>query len=325
MSHLQLSRDNTIVTAALSQISAFSARSSAGSPALVRRLEDPMFRRWLSAIVSRRVPRGEADDVVQSVLCDALASNGVPSDDGEISKWIFGIARNKVADFHRRAKRAHEAHEEMRVGERSGELRVMLRAVVAEANETERNREALEWIVREHDGEELASIAEELDIPAPVVRQRVSRLRRALRERWLGASGVLVFMLASAAGISEWRSQHSRRSHEEIIADAGGSLAARAFLTDVDGQWKIAETAHFKADLSSEVLSAARVRITGAQLSVTLAGIEHHETIAIDEVRGNEVSARIIGENQNRNVIAKLQNGELVITSSDRYVRLVRP
>ncbi|MEO7110468.1 MAG: sigma factor, partial [Polyangiaceae bacterium] len=170
-----------------------------GSPSdhLRRHLEEPRFLAWLSSIVRRRVPSSDVDDVVQAVLCDALASHLIPSDHREISRWICGIAKNKVADFHRRAKRQNESHEEIAIGARSGEMRVMLRSVVADASA--RNREALEWIVREHDGEELASIAEELSIPAPLVRQRVSRLRRALRSRWLGG-GVLVLALAMCAG-----------------------------------------------------------------------------------------------------------------------------
>ena len=57
--------------------------------------------------------------------------------------------------------------------------------------------ETLEWLLREGAGEKLESIAESARLPAPRVRQRVSRLRKHLRARWaveiaaLTALGVL--------------------------------------------------------------------------------------------------------------------------------------
>ncbi|MEO8874562.1 MAG: hypothetical protein ABI461_03160, partial [Polyangiaceae bacterium] len=158
--------------------------------------------------------------------------------------------------------------------------------------------------------------------PAPVVRQRVSRLRRALRERWLGASGVLVLLFVAGAGVSEWK---SRFAHEDIVADTAGSPAANAFLTDVDGEWRIAETAHFKGDWSPDIFSAARVHIAGARLIVEFAGVTHQEVIAIDDVGETAVTARIQGEGQDRRVTASLRDGALVVTDGVRSVRLVRP
>ncbi|HEX2670822.1 MAG TPA: hypothetical protein VHM25_08120, partial [Polyangiaceae bacterium] len=51
----------------------------------------------------------------------------------------------------------------------------------------------LHWLLREGDGETLDEIAREVELPAPRVRQRVSRLRRHLHARWLalGAAGLL--------------------------------------------------------------------------------------------------------------------------------------
>lgn len=274
-----------------------------------------MFRRWLAAIVRHRVPHADADDVVQSVLCDALASSCAPADDREISKWIFGIARNKVADFHRRAKRENESHEEMSTGARGGEMRVMLRAVIDDASA--RNHEALEWIVREHEGEELASIAEELSIPAPVVRQRVSRLRRALRERWLGATGVLVLLLASVAGMTEWKSRHA---HESIAPDTAGSPLAAAFLTDANGEWRVADD-----DSTPELAKGAVVHINGALLTVVTAGIAHERLITIGAVHGNTIEAEISGNGEHHHVLATLTTHELSIQEGAKTIRLVRP
>src|SRR5690349_15785644 len=68
-------------------------------------LADPALRRLLEDFVRRRVPATDVDDVVQTVLCDALAAQGRPTDEEELRKWLLGVARHKVADHHRRAVR----------------------------------------------------------------------------------------------------------------------------------------------------------------------------------------------------------------------------
>ena len=52
-------------------------------------LEEPRVLRNLTTMVRRRVPACEADDVVQSVLCDVLAARAVPQDD-ELPRWVVG-------------------------------------------------------------------------------------------------------------------------------------------------------------------------------------------------------------------------------------------
>ncbi len=286
-----------------------------GSPSdhLRRRLEAPGFIAWLSSIVRRRVPSSDVDDVVQAVLCDALASHLIPVDDREITRWICGIAKNKVADFHRRAKRENVSHEDMTSGARGGEMRVLLRSVVADASA--RNHEALEWIVREHDGEELASIAEELAIPAPVVRQRVSRLRRALRDRWLGG-GVLVLALAACAGYEKWKTH----SHEDIAPDTAGSPLAANFLTQANGKWKVADD-----DTTPELAKGALVHVNGALLTVVIGGIAHERLISVDATYGNIIEAEITGNGESRRVTATFADDVLTIREGTRVIRLVRP
>src|SRR5687767_7282890 len=69
------------------------------------------IRRGLTALLRRRVPPQEVEDIAQTVLCDALAAGNIPSDPEEFRRWLTGIARHKIADFHRRAARgrAHTA------------------------------------------------------------------------------------------------------------------------------------------------------------------------------------------------------------------------
>jgi hypothetical protein len=54
--------------------------------------------------------------------------------------------------------------------------------------------------LRESDGESLDEIARDAELPAPRVRQRVSRLRRHLHSRWLalGAAGLALLLCAAA-------------------------------------------------------------------------------------------------------------------------------
>ena len=313
LSHLAISYDNPVVSAALSD-----PADMFGTPLdhLRRHLEAPGFLAWLSSIVRRRVPPSDVDDVVQAVLCDALASHLIPIDEREIGRWICGIAKNKVADFHRRAKRETAMDEdEPSASDRSGEVRVLLRAVVLDAAATARGEEALEWIVREHAGEDLSRIAEETHLPAPVVRQRVSRLRRALRDRWLGG-GVLVFALAASVGYREWR----LRSHEEIIADTASSPLAASVLTGVNGQWRVAES-----DSTPELAKGALVRVSGARLSVELAGIPHERVITILSINDGMIEAKITGNGEDRRVTALLANGTLTIHEGTRSIQLIRP
>ena len=68
-------------------------------------IASPEVRRLVEGMVRRRVPESEVEDVVQTVLVDALASDSMPDDEEQLRKWIAGITRHKVADFHRKGGR----------------------------------------------------------------------------------------------------------------------------------------------------------------------------------------------------------------------------
>jgi DNA-directed RNA polymerase specialized sigma24 family protein len=171
-----------------------------------RLIASPEVRRLVEGVVRRRVPEREVDDVVQTVLCDALASDRAPDDEEQLRKWIVGITRHKVADFHRKGGRAKhvELPEDAVEGE---EPPLSAREWVEWAEkQTEGNPEAqrtLDWMAREGIGEKLAHIAEEEALPATQVRQRVSRLRRFMKQRWAAelAAVAAVVLLALVA----WR------------------------------------------------------------------------------------------------------------------------
>ncbi|WP_437718400.1 sigma factor [Sorangium sp. So ce448] len=149
-------------------------------------LAEPGLRRALEDFVRRRVQSGEVDDVVQTVLCDALASPGRPADPTELRRWLLGIARHKVADHHRRsAREAATDLPDLPVGPPPVEARELARWAEEQASASRDARQTLSWMAREGEGEKLESIAAEEQVPAARVRQRVSRMRRWMRERWM--------------------------------------------------------------------------------------------------------------------------------------------
>src|SRR5437667_12827876 len=76
-------------------------------------LADPGLRSALESMVRRRVPSAEVDDIIQSTFTEALVSKTAPGEPDALRRWIFGVARNKVGDFHRRTKREAPAHDDL--------------------------------------------------------------------------------------------------------------------------------------------------------------------------------------------------------------------
>ncbi|MET0792658.1 MAG: sigma-70 family RNA polymerase sigma factor [Polyangiaceae bacterium] len=167
------------------------------------RLADPRLRRDIEAVVRRRVRGDDADDVVQAALADLLSAARVPEDREEFRRFVFAVARNKVFDHFRR--RMREAPEEEAQEAPAAEEPLSARDILRWAEQKLPDAEAehtLEWMLREGDGEKLEQIARDANLPAPRVRQRVSRLRRFLRERWaaeLLLTGLGIALLAPVA------------------------------------------------------------------------------------------------------------------------------
>jgi RNA polymerase sigma factor (sigma-70 family) len=166
------------------------------------RLADPALREGLLKYARRRLPPGEVEDLVQNTLTDALVADNAPSDQADFRRWIHGIARHKIADSYRRRERlpilSPDADRSAATPSPStGELSQWIES---ELPTTDGAQATLHWLLREGDGESLDEIARDVDLPAPRVRQRVSRLRRHLHARWLalGAAGLLLLIGAGA-------------------------------------------------------------------------------------------------------------------------------
>jgi hypothetical protein len=134
---------------------------------------------------------------------------------------------------------------------------------VAESVATARERETLGWLVREHNGEQLAEIAEEAGIPAPAVRQRVSRLRRLLRARW---SHALAFLLV--AGSCGALARHAMIP-DTIVAEPIGRQPPRATGLP-QGVWRI-DRVLTDPGVATKLAPAVRVRVDGAHITLSAA------------------------------------------------------
>lgn len=159
-------------------------------------------RRFLSDYVRKRVGEQDVDDVVQTVLVDALAAQRVPEVDSELRRWLIGIARHKIADHHRKAGREQPAElPDLEASAPPLEERQMASWAERQAPASKEAARTLEWMAREGEGEKLEQIAIDEQVAAATVRQRVSRMRRWMRERWLAelaavaALGLLAFAL----------------------------------------------------------------------------------------------------------------------------------
>jgi len=159
---------------------------------------DPDLRSALIAMVRKRVPESEVEDIVQQALAEAIESPHAPQDSESLRRWIFGVAKNKVVDYHRRAGRESFDLPDVEGAPAPHVEADLLRWAEKNLPEGAENKKTLDWMLREGEGEKLESIAESEKLPPPRVRQRVSRLRRHFKENWqrevamLAALGVIV-------------------------------------------------------------------------------------------------------------------------------------
>lgn len=122
----------------------------------------------------------DADDLVQTVLCDALAVQAVPAEVADLPRFVTGIARRKVADERRHRARWKRAELPELAVTTVPEATDLLARIDASLTEPEQRR-SLEWLLREHAGDSLLEIAREQALHPATLRQRICRLRRHLR------------------------------------------------------------------------------------------------------------------------------------------------
>lgn len=149
-------------------------------------------------MVRKRVPESDVEDIVQAALTEAFESPNAPTDPEQLRRWVFGVAKHKVVDFHRKRGRETFDVPEVPGGPAPHVEADLLRWAEKNLPEGDDAQATLDWMLREGEGEKLESIAASEKLPAPRVRQRVSRLRRHLKDNWqrevalLAAVGVVL-------------------------------------------------------------------------------------------------------------------------------------
>ena len=236
-------------------------------------IANPATRTSLHAYVRRRGLGDSADDLVQTVLCDALAVEAVPERNSELPRWLTGILRNKVVDEHRRRSRwkRGEATEDVEAP-RSTEARDLLRRIARDVVEPEERR-ALDWLVREHEGDSLYLIALDQALEPNTLRQRICRLRKSLRARYLAA-----LLVAIGLGTG-WA------SFPHVVAPSAASVSEA--LAPYAGSWRVTATtpAEYQSLHLQVSIDGNRVRVFGASEAL---GRE----VAIERISATEVTLR---------------------------------
>jgi len=265
-------------------------------------LADPAIRAALAAYVRARSAPDDVDDIVQTVLSEALASPHAPREAAALRPWLFGVARHEIVDAHRKRARsplvdpADGAVATLEGDEAPHEARSLARWAAARAGRAPDGLHTLEWLAREGDGDKLEAIAEEEAVPAATVRKRASRLRQLLREQWRVELALLA-ALVLVAGTLRWLGSGSEaarpvadvsapapsiapvapraaalRSRAAVLLEAGDGDAARAALDDARAIDPAGEQAPSVVALRAELLRRAERAAPPASAPVPTAG-----------------------------------------------------
>lgn len=221
------------------------------------------LRDALRSLARRRVPEADVDDVVQLVLCEAASSPHRPDDPARARRWLYGILRHKIADYHRRPKREEPTDLDREPLARESdagdphEVRSLLAWAMRELPPGMDSRRTLEWLLRESEGETLEEIAMAEQLTPEQVRQRVSRLRRFFRQRWVAqiAAAMAVALLFVALALV-W----PKRSPLDVQADR--TVAPRRESLPAIGNGVL----HVDASVDSAVDAATGAADAGATL-----------------------------------------------------------
>lgn len=253
-------------------------------------LASPATRRLLVRYVARRVPACDVDDVVQATLCDALASDRAPSAADDLRRWLLSIARFKVVDAHRAAARsAGDDASELPVPAPPVEASSLLRW--AERQLPKGTEPTLRWMLREAEGDKLEAIAADEQLPAERVRQRVSRLRRWMRERWALEIAVVAAALLATTGVL----RATARRYEAIVPElAVESVSRDARLV---GTWHLVSFSPasplppVRRAIADRVAPSLVVAFDGRTLAATAAGGGFARTYTATVAGGGLLSA----------------------------------
>jgi DNA-directed RNA polymerase specialized sigma24 family protein len=175
------------------------------------RIASPAVREKIAAVTGHRVPPADRGDIAQQAYVRLLLWKELPATDDELLGLVVCIVRGLLTDFYRR----RAVNERRTAGDADvdqvpfdaqtdgvavrDEWRRAIEFVEAEVAAGRVDAAALRWARRLADGDTLAQIAADEDIPVPTLKSRIHRVRKHLRKQWpkyaAGIAGVVVLFL----------------------------------------------------------------------------------------------------------------------------------
>jgi DNA-directed RNA polymerase specialized sigma24 family protein len=181
-----------------------------------RRVAAPAVRAKVLAVIGKRVPAGDRDDVAQAAFVRLLLIATLPESDDELLALAVVVTRGQVVDHYRRS-----AVREARVADGAEVDAIAFDADVAGAHVREEWRgslafveaevaagrvepEILRWARRLAAGDTLAEIAADENIPETTLKNRLRQARVHLRKHWRKyGGGVAAFAALLALALHE--------------------------------------------------------------------------------------------------------------------------
>ena len=150
----------------------------AGDRAAFERLYE-LYAPLVHGVLLARVPYGEVSDLVQDVFLTAFRKLGALRDPARFGPWVAIIARNRAADFYRRARQTEELRDELAQG--AGREAEACEALEIIRSLPEAYRETL--VLRLVEGMTGPEIAERTGLRPASVRVNLHRGMKLLRKR----------------------------------------------------------------------------------------------------------------------------------------------
>jgi RNA polymerase sigma-70 factor, ECF subfamily len=271
-------------------------------------LTNPALRSQLLAYARRRVGAADqAEDLVQEALTQAIAQPppaSVMESESGLIRWLTVMVRNKAIDQSRRERfRSDVTAEEQSADPLATlEARDALRHLESSERHETRDEQPLRWVLREAEGEALSEIAEAEELPAPVVRQRISRFRSRLRATLLIAAtfAVLAFL---------------RRHYQEKPIAADPSMAEPApSLQGMSGTYAVtsiettSEVSRIRLQDAHVLIRADRIEISGIT-PLTLNA--QRERDGVYTLRLGDSKSKVTVRSEGKNLIVECWSGKI--------------
>ena len=138
-----------------------------------------LYAPLVHGILLARVPRGEAEDLVQDIFLHALRKLDTLRDLNAFGPWIGMIARNRAMDFHRKSREMVEVTDDLKSGDatenKAAEILEIIRSLPDAYRET--------LVLRLVEGMTGPEIATRTGLTPASVRVNLHRGMKLLREK----------------------------------------------------------------------------------------------------------------------------------------------